>query len=98
MPVALNFTPSRSELRDAFLTLTEDLYRWRPSSPLPAAQLRDISIPLQRLCGLLWNCPDAMPGSEANAVADIVEQRLKERPRIGSYAHAARAMKRAFAN
>jgi hypothetical protein len=97
MPIALNFTPSRAELRDAFLALTEDLHRWHSPSPLPAVQLRDVPIPLERLCGLLWNCSDAMPGDDADVLADIVEKRTKDRPRIVSYAHAARALKRAFA-
>ncbi|HEY1243342.1 MAG TPA: hypothetical protein VGF29_00790 [Hyphomicrobiaceae bacterium] len=72
------------DIREAFLdALLAD--------ELPATvEVRGRQMPLAQLCGLLWNCTDTLPGNCVGIIRDII--RDYERP-IGSYAHAARAVK-----
>ena len=51
-------------------------------------------MPLSRICGMLWNCTDFLPGTEANALRDEIGD---EKP-IGTYAQAARAFKGLIVN
>ncbi|GJE42888.1 hypothetical protein [Methylobacterium soli] len=76
-----------SYLREAFLEVIEDLPGWRPGMLEPIAEVHERAVPLSVLCGLLWNCPDLLPGLEACEV-----ERLSGR-RVSTYASAARAIK-----
>ncbi|KAB1071753.1 hypothetical protein [Methylobacterium planeticum] len=76
-----------SYLRDAFLDVIEDLPRWQPGMLEPIAEVHERAVPLSVLCGLLWNCPDLLPGLEACEV-----ERLTGR-QVSTYASAARATK-----
>ena len=53
----------------------------------PIAAVHERAVPLSVLCGLLWNCPDLLPGLEACEVERVTGRR------VSTYASAARAIK-----
>ena len=94
MPTPLecsNYNPSRGghapgDLRDVFLEAFDAYFR---GENVRVIEFRDQKMPLSRICGMLWNCTDFLPGTEANALRDEIGD---EKP-IGTYAQAARAFK-----
>jgi hypothetical protein len=76
-----------SHLRDALLEVIEDLPQWQPGMLEPIAAVQERAMPLSVLCGLLWNCPDILPGFEACELERVTGKR------ISTYASAARAIK-----
>ena len=95
MPATLmssNHDPSRGshapgDLRDVFLEAL-DAYLYRGKN-VRVVEYRDQKVPLNRVCGLLWNCTDILPGAEAHALRDEVGDERS----IETYAQAARAFK-----
>lgn len=103
--VSSRFKPARGghapgDIRDAFLDVLGDLRRWSPGTPEPAAEVRDRQMPLSALCGLLWNCTDALPSSNGAEVWSFVERfgdgYEAGRRASSSYGRAARALKAIF--
>ncbi len=65
------FNPARGghapgHIRDAFLTAIEIRYKQRGGDPVVPVGYDDTPVPLSRLCGLLWNCTDILPGEDCN--------------------------------
>jgi hypothetical protein len=59
-----------------------------------SVELREQQIPISRVCGLLWNCSDIMPGDlryDVGCPVDAFHEPI-------TYAQAARALKRALAD
>ena len=89
------YSPARGghapgDVRDAFLEALEDMRGWRTGTPEPTAEVRGQAIPISRLCGLLWNCTDIMPGHACGDMQHVID----EFPNAGAtYAQAARALK-----
>jgi hypothetical protein len=75
-------------LRDAFCEAVQAFHDWR-DGPEPTVELNEAEVPISAVCGLLWNCTDALPSHECTALED-------RDIRAGSYAGAARAMKAAI--
>ncbi len=87
------------DLRDAFLEGIEAFAAWRPGQPEPSVEVREQAVPLSALCGLLWNCSDAMPRLDQQQLEEALPQRFFGEDRegtCGSYARAARAMREAI--
>jgi hypothetical protein len=90
-------------LRDCFLTAIVDFYQWwkrDDRSPPPNVTLEvhcePHEISLERACGLLWFCTDALPGFEFEIVEEIAEYHAFPF-QVGTYAAAARVIKAALA-
>lgn len=86
-------------VRDAFLDAIEAFAEWQDGEPLPMVEFERHYVPqqmtLSAMCGLLWNCTDALPGSAFDALADALDEYdipLKRR----TYAAAARSMRAAI--
>ena len=103
--VSSRFKPARgghapSDLRDAFLSAVEDLRRWAPGKPVPFVEVRERRVLLDTLCGLLWNCTDALPSSDGSEVWSFVERYgdgyEAGRRASSSYGRAARTLKAIF--
>jgi hypothetical protein len=78
------------DMREAFLDAVEVLYRLPPGAPISMVEVRNQTVPLSTLCGLLWNASDTLPGLILTELDD-----LGFRGR-GTYGAAARWLKRAF--
>jgi len=59
------------DVRDAFLEAVNEYANSEAGSPEPVVELREQQVTLSKLCGLLWNCSDAMPGSGWNQVCHV---------------------------
>jgi len=61
-------------IRDAFLEAVGEFLAWPDGEPEPSIVVDLDYVPhvlsLRRLCGLLWNCRDILPGSDADALID----------------------------
>lgn len=77
---------AKSHVRDAFLEAIELFINWRPGAPEPTVEFEERQITLTEACGLVWNCSDVLPGDYCSLFNE----------RLGSYAAAARVMKRAL--
>ena len=85
------------DIRDAFLEAAEAFGAWKAGEPEPTVDVREQPMTLSRICGLVWNCSDIMPGSEARALADVLPlDEARRTTRIETYAQGARAMKAAI--
>ncbi|MBG0796643.1 hypothetical protein IYX23_02890 [Methylocystis sp. L43] len=67
--------------------MIEAFIHWRPGEPEPTVEFEERQITLKEMVGLVWNCSDTLPSD----YSDLFD----ERP--GSYAAAARIMKRELA-
>lgn len=56
------------DLRDTFCEAIDLLEEWEPENGEPMVDLRGQTVPLTKVCGLLWNCTDIMPDE---AVTDL---------------------------
>ena len=78
-------------VRDAFLSAVEAYTGWRGIGPEPLVEFEvnyePRPIPISKVCGLVWNCSDILPGDAWNALIDH-----DIRPGRRTYAAAARAM------
>lgn len=77
----------RLDLHEAFPQLVEDFHEWQRNgfpSPEPSLAFGENNLPLTRILGLAWNCPDIMPGWLYDMIG---------RPTSRTYAAAARALK-----
>jgi hypothetical protein len=68
-------------VRDAFRAMVEE---WRPRDPEPSVSINGETVTASRLCGMLWNCTDVLPGPACAALA---------LPRGSTYARAARSFR-----
>jgi hypothetical protein len=83
-------------IRDMFLEAVEAFREWDGDGPEPTVEL-EVNYELQPIalsdaCGILWNCPDILPGDAFNTLTGDCELELQRR----TYAAAARAMKAAL--
>jgi hypothetical protein len=69
----------------------DEFAAWKAGEPEPHIDLRERSVPISVLCGLLWNCRDTLPSLVCTMLADAGIERC------GSYASAARQMRAAIA-
>jgi len=51
------------DVRDSFAEAAQEWLHWREGTPLPTVEVRGCEIPIDRVCGLAWNCTDTMPSS-----------------------------------
>jgi hypothetical protein len=63
-----SYNPARGghapgDLRDAFEEAVEAVSDWPGGEPEPTVDLRGTNVPASTICGLLWNCNDAVPSS-----------------------------------
>ena len=91
------YRPSRGghapgDVRDAFLEAIDAHQAWQDGEPEPTVDLRDQAVPISRVCGLLWNCSDVLPGVAATQLRDLLTGREGDR-RVSPYATAARLLK-----
>ena len=89
------YSPARGghapgDLRDAFAEAVDAFAAWRDGDAEPRVEVRERPVPISALCGLLWNCRDALPSLLRTALEDAGFERC------GSYASAARQMKAAI--
>ncbi|WP_342150415.1 hypothetical protein [Methylorubrum sp. SB2] len=95
------YTPARGghapgDLRNAFLEAIEAYEAWEEGTDEPTVDVRDRPVTLSRLCGLLWNCSDTMPGIEQRHLESLLPARWIGEDRSGTlntYAMAARALR-----
>ncbi|CAO4183532.1 BRA0787 family protein [Methylorubrum aminovorans] len=88
------------DLRNAFLEAIEAFEAWEEGADEPTVDVRDRPVTITRLCGLLWNCSDTMPGSEQRVLEDMLPGRWigdDRRGTLNTYAMAARAMRESVA-
>ena len=88
------FNPSRGghapgDVRDAFLEAVETWAQSEQVVPDFTVEVRGQRVPIGRVCGLVWNCTDIMPG-DACAAFEIFGEDL---PQGSTYAKAARCLK-----
>ena len=77
-------------MRDAFLDAIEAVRQWPDGEPEPTIEVRGQMIPVNRVCGLVWNCTDIMPSLFCDEMGYMVD----DFPRAGAtYAQAARVLK-----
>lgn len=77
-------------VREAFLNAAHSFMSWQPGTPEPTVDFEvgyvPRQIPLSKLCGLLWNCTDIMPGISFSELSDAMDIKRQ------TYAACARAM------
>lgn len=84
------------DLRNAFLEAIEAFETWEKGADEPTVDVRDRPVTISRLCGLLWNCSDTMPGIEQRHLESLLPGRWIGEDRSGTlntYAMAARALR-----
>ena len=84
-------------VRHAFLSAIEAFMTWNDGEPEPSVEVWRKHVPHQmpisKVCGLLWNCNDILPGGDYRWLQDGAGIRLGSQ----TYAAAARAMRSAIA-
>src|SRR5919205_790634 len=61
------------DLRDAFCEAIEAMRLWDGNGPEPTVELRDRSVAVSEVCGLLWNCSDVMSSLDCRAMGYVVD-------------------------
>jgi death on curing protein len=77
------------DLRDVFGNALEAFQMWEYGKPEPTVDLREQTVPISRVCGLLWNCSDILPGPLWSMMSDIDD----DLPQRRTYGAAARWLK-----
>ena len=72
------------DVRDAFLEAITAFMEWKNGEPEPTVELREQQVPLSKLCGLLWNCRDILPGHAVTELEDCAAE-------VGSWTYSAAA-------
>ncbi len=91
-----SYNPARgghapNDVREAFMEAVDAFADWRDGAPEPTVEVREQDVPISAVCGLLWNCHDALPSLLRSVLEDVGIERC------GSYASAARYLKPAIA-
>jgi hypothetical protein len=93
------FCPSRGghapgHIRDAFLEAIEAYADWEAGHPEPVVHLGWTTLSISRICGLVWNCRDILPGMACRELADLDVWSDKRQvfPEGSTYARGARAL------
>ena len=83
------------DLRNAFLEAIEAYEGWDEGQPEPEIEVRDRMMPISRVCGLVWNCSDIMPGMEQRQLEDLMPRAIGEDVSgpLYTYGRAARVLK-----
>lgn len=61
------------DLRDAFREAFNAFMAWADSEPEPSIHVREHTLSLRGVCGLLWNCSDIIPSSYWSDVQDLLK-------------------------
>ena len=52
------------DVRESFVESVQAYLDWDDGDPEPMVELREhAAVPISRICGILWNCTDTMPGN-----------------------------------
>lgn len=85
------------DLRDAFLEAIDAFDAWQPGEPEPVVEVREQQLPISRICRLLWNCNDILPGLVWDEIAGNWESPPSsadyDGPKSRTYGAAARWLK-----
>ena len=95
--VGSRYSPSRgghapSDLREAFAAAVDAFEAWGGGDPGPTIELRGGRLTVSAICGLLWNCSDAMPSAVSQQLNDLTKWPQDEL-RSNTYAAGARLLK-----
>lgn len=77
--------------RETFSNALEAVCRRRGRAPFPKIEFDGRKISVADACGLVWNCTDALPSADASMIEMLTDRRA------GSYAAAARRLKKVIA-
>lgn len=56
------------DIRAALFEAVEAYEIWEDNTPEPVIEIRGQSLPISRVCGMLWNCTDIMPWLTCSAL------------------------------
>ena len=76
------FNPARGghapgDLRDAFLSAVDGFWNG-DLGPTSTIEFRGHELTVEDLCGLLWNCTDAIPSAYRAALEDLLQEPLPQ--------------------
>ena len=97
MLVRSGYSPSRgghapSDLREAFAAAVDAYEAWGGHDPGPTIDVRGVRLTVSAICGLLWNCSDAMPSIMSEQLNDLTKWPQND-GRSNTYAVGARLLK-----
>lgn len=97
MLVGSGYSPSRGghapgDLREAFADAVDAFEAWGGGDPGPTIEVRGARLTVSAICGLLWNCSDAMPSTMSQQLNDLTKWPQDEL-RSNTYAAGARLLK-----
>ncbi len=95
--VGSRYSPSRGghapgDLREAFAAAVDAFEAWGGGDPGPTVEVRGGRLTVSAICGLLWNCSDAMPSTISQQLNDLTKW-PRDGLRGNTYAAGARLLK-----
>jgi len=95
--IGSRYSPSRgghapADLREAFAAAVDAFEAWGGGDPGPTIEVRGTRLTVSAICGLLWNCSDAMPSTMSEQLNDLTKWPQDEL-RSNTYAAGARLLK-----